>query len=670
MNQMVDGAHNAMTFSRRNSPIVSLIMVIFSLFQLGCSSSVPPRADKNRVVAPGALNVHQSVQQNSNARPMLWEIWPAFSDLNGRSAINRELLTGDEHLSKGDRSLALQSYERALSHPLSANEQEAVVVRIASQQLFFDDAKKALSTIGDFYQSSNRDESSVNPPFGLVLAFAYGRHGDIDQSLAWFSKVSDMGSPGGPAQNAAERGIAALLQTVSRSELDRLSVDWHVDSLVMRYIGAERLRRSASTYREEPKSTSMPFWANAAEVTIVPAGTSSNGQALAGTSGESSLLSKNTSTIGVVLGLSDRFATLGKDTKRGIELAVADRHGDGFSVVVEDVGSDSTKASAAVRKLVAERDPKVILGPLLTDTSVSAAQTSQELGVPLISFSKSESFQTGRGIYRLGATTSSQVDALVTAAYYSYGMQRFAVAYPNTPGGREYAEAFRAKVTQLGLSIDVEVPYEASNNETLAEVAQQLEGTSASGLLIPDSIDVSVRLIQNLSPILRRQLRPLGLALWDNVGKIARSQAVFERALFVSPFFSQSSREEVVRFVSSFKDKYKMSPNFLAAQGYDVTNVVLSALQGVSRGDGTLEALLLQAPPMQGVTGMLSVDASGELVRTFYVIEVLKDSFQEILPSERATTSGVGDSSSTVSTSNYSTLNTGLLPAEKVESGY
>ena len=176
--------------------------------------------------------------------------------------------------------------------------------------------------------------------------------------------------------------------------------------------------------------------------------------------------------------------------------------------------------------------------------------------------------------------------------------------------------------------------------------------------------------LQNLSPILRRQLRPLGLALWDNVGKIARSQAVFERALFVSPFFSQSSREEVVRFVSSFKDKYKMSPNFLAAQGYDVTNVVLSALQGVSRGDGTLEALLLQAPPMQGVTGMLSVDASGELVRTFYVIEVLKDSFQEILPSERATTSGVGDSSSTVSTSNYSTLNTGLLPAEKVESGY
>lgn len=670
MNQMVGRAHSDTVCSRLVSAIVFPLCAIFFLSQLGCSSSVSSRPSKNRASTLGAPNAQPSAPQNANTRLMVWEIWPAFRDLDGRSALSRELLIGDEHLSKGDRSLALQSYERALSHPLSPNEREAVVVRIASQQLFFDDAKTALSTIGDFYQSSNRDEASVNPPFGLVLAFAYGRHGDVDQSLAWFSKVSEMGTRGGPAQNAAERGVAALLQTVSNSELDRLSVDWHVDALVMRYIGAERLRRSASTYREEPTSPSMPFWVNAAEVTIVPAGTPSTGQALADISGESSLLSKNTATIGVVLGLSDRFATLGKDTKRGIELAVADRHGEGFSVVVEDVGSDSTKASAAVRKLVAEGEPKVILGPLLTDTSVSAAQTSRELGVPLISFSKSESFQTGRGVYRLGATTSSQVDALVTAAYYSYGMQRFAVAYPNTPGGREYAEAFRAKVTQLGLSIDVEVPYEASNNETLAEVARQLEGTSASGLLIPDSIDVSVRLIQNLSPILRRQLRPLGLALWDNVGKIARSQAVFERALFVSPFFSQSSREEVVRFVSSFKDRYKMSPNFLAAQGYDVTNMVLSALQGVSRGDGTLEALLLQTPPMQGVTGMLNVDASGELVRTFYVIEVLKDSFQEILPSERATTSGLGDPSSALSTSNHSTLSVGLLPAEKVESGY
>jgi branched-chain amino acid transport system substrate-binding protein len=232
-------------------------------------------------------------------------------------------------------------------------------------------------------------------------------------------------------------------------------------------------------------------------------------------------------------------------------------------------------------------------------------------------------------------------------------MKRFAIAYPNTGSGREYAHSFREKVNRLGLSVEIEVPYEATNDETLAEVAHALEGTSATGLLIPDSIDVSARLIQNLSPMLRRQLRPLGIALWDNASKIARSQAVFEGGLFVSPFFAQSAREEVKQFVSLFKSKFGTTPNFLAAQGFDVASLVVAALKGESRAEGTFEAMLLHAPPLNGATGVLSVTPSGEVVRTFYVVEVLKDSFQEVLPSERRTVAGIVDSPSNGRSAEY-----------------
>ena len=600
------------------------------LLSTGCSSTLESAPAVNK--SQGVTGVDQVSQQEPQTMP--WEIWPPFRDLNGHAVVNRELLLGDEHRRLGNRDLAMQAYQKAVLGALSPSEREAAIVRIASQHLYFDDEKQALTIIGKFFRDSGQTEASVSVPFGMVLAFAYGRSGDADQALAWFSKVFDMGSPGGPAQVASERGIAALLETLSESELDRLALDWHADMLVSRYVGAERMRRSSTLIERRTQESDEPFWKRTDGVALVP---------ISPTDAETGS-SHPPAAIGVVLGLSDKFASLGKDTQRGIEVAVAQAAEAGLTFVTEDAGADSSRASAAVRKLVAESNPKVILGPLLTESSVSAAETARDLGVPLISFAKSEGFTTGRGVYRLGATTSSQIDALVTAAYFSYGMKRFAIAYPNTGSGREYAHAFREKVNRLGLSVEIEVPYEATNDETLAEVALALEGTSATGLLIPDSIDVSARLIQNLSPMLRRQLRPLGIALWDNASKIARSQAVFEGGLFVSPFFSQSAREEVKQFVSLFKSKFGTTPNFLAAQGFDVASLVVAALKGESRADGTFEAMLLHAPPLNGATGVLSVTPSGEVVRTFYVVEVLKDSFQEVLPSERRTVAGMVDS--------------------------
>jgi len=41
--------------------------------------------------------------------------------------------------------------------------------------------------------------------------------------------------------------------------------------------------------------------------------------------------------------------------------------------------------------------------------------------------------------------------------------------------------------------------------------------------------------------------------------------------------------------------------------------------------------------PLQGVTGAITVLPSGEIQRSFYVVEVMRDSFQEKLPSNSVT---------------------------------
>jgi branched-chain amino acid transport system substrate-binding protein len=375
--------------------------------------------------------------------------------------------------------------------------------------------------------------------------------------------------------------------------------------------------------------------------------------------------------VGLLVSLSDRYAALGRDTKQGFELAV-DANNQGLSsamkIEVRDVGSDPAAASMAVRELASNSGVRAIAGPLLSEPAAAAAHTAQELGVPLVSFSKSEAFVTGRGVFRLGATSSSQMEALVNAAARDYGISRFAVVYPQSANGTELLEAFRRKVLGLGLKLELELSYGSSDDASLIDIAKQLEGCSAEGFLIADNIDVSERLLRNLSPEVKKRMRPLGSAMWDNAQKIARSQALFERAIFVTPFFAQSTREEVVKFIESYKGRYSNTPNFLAAQGFDAGTLIMNAAQASGNSGDGFEALLLRVPPYRGVTGVITVAQNGEFVRSFYVVEVLRDSFQERMPTSVDGAVALNrDLGSTVK----SNTNTPVIGAsERVDSGY
>lgn len=591
------------------------------------------------------------------SKPMPWEIWALFKDLDGQDLQDKSLILGDELQQRGKRRSALDSYLRAASGSLPPNENAVAVLRIASQQLALDEPKKALSAIGAYYKRKGLGEANVDVPFGLVLAFAYGRHGDIEQSLAWFSKVAAQGRMDGPAIEVARNGTGLLLRTLTPEDFERIATNWFSDAFINEQIGRERLRRASPGFSASEQGSKEPFWSGYASTQLAPLAPTSSG----GVTGKP--------VVGVVLSLSSKFAAIGRDTRQGLELAV--ERGNSaepkISVVARDVGSDTAAASAAVRELVAGSGATVIAGPLLTEPSVAAAQTAREVGVPLVSFSKSESFATGGGIFRLGATTTSQIEALVNAAYGEYRLTRFAVAYPQTASGTEFVEVFKRKLASLGLSLELEVSYVAGNDASMLNVAQQLDGSAAEAVLIPDTIEASERFLSSLSPTVKKRIRPLGTALWDNAQKIARSQALFERAMFVTPFFTQSGRPEVQQFIEAYRVKYSAAPNFLAAQGFDAGTLLVSALRKSAEGGRPFDRALLEVAPYQGVTGAIAVLPSGEIQRSFYVVEVLRDSFQEKLPSGAVTRF---DPSAPAQSGAAQSLTPRLGDGERVESGY
>ena len=602
----------------------------------------------------------QDISATSPAEPMPWEIWRPFYDSTGAKLTNGSLLLGDELLRKGKRRSALEEYLKAQKIKLSDAEAEAAALRTASQYLALDESARALSTISQYFKSRGLSETDVPTSFSLLLAYAYGRHGDTEQSLAWFSKANRQAQQGErTGVQASETGTTLLLRTIPQKDFETVALDWSSDPFINELVGRERLRRSSPGYREYTELR-RPFWEGATQSLVASdlptPDVVGNGQP---------------AVIGVILSLSDKFGSLGRDTRQGFDLAVeADRETPRARVEVRDVGSDSAAASAAVRELIATSSPAVIVGPLLTDVSVAAADTARELRTPLLSFSKSESFPTGNGITRLGATTTSQMDALVTAAHKDYGITQFAIAYPESANGNEVLNVFKKRLASYGLTPVLEAPYVASDEASMMEVAQRLDSAGAQAVLIPDSIEMSVKLLSNVSPTSRKTMRPLGTALWDNPSKIANSQALFDSAIFVTPFFPQSSRPVVQQFNESYKGKFKVAPNFLAAQGFDAGTLVVSAIHKAARERKSFPDALASLPRYEGVTGLIEMAPGGEIRRSFYVVEVSKNGFLEHFPG----TGGVNAAPPAAAASSAGApVRTGpsfLKEDERVESGY
>jgi ABC-type branched-subunit amino acid transport system substrate-binding protein len=601
----------------------------------------------------------QDISPVSPTEPMPWEIWQPFFDSDGNRLSNASLLLGDEFLAKGKRRSALEAYQKAHQLKLTDSQGEAAALRVASQYLALDESARSLATISSFFKSRGLGEDEVSLNFSLLLAYAYGRHGDAEQSLAWFSKANRQAQRGERIGiGASESGAVLFLRTIPDSEFENVALDWTSDPFINQLFGRERFRRASPGYGKSV-GVRRPFWEASGDALVAtditpkaPSGGSLNGAPV----------------VGLLLSLSDRFGSLGRETKQGFDLAIeADKSGPPIRVDARDVGTDTAAASAAVRELVATSTPAVIVGPLLTEASVSASETARDLRVPLLSFSKSESFQTGNGISRLGATTTSQIDALVTAAYKDFNISQFAIAYPESANGNEVLHVFKKKLAVLGMTPILEAPYTPTDEASVLEAAQRLESSGAQAVLIPDTIEVSVKLLSNVSNATRRKMRPLGTALWDNPQKVANSQALFERAVFVTPFFPQSMRSVVQKFTESYKARYNVAPNFLAAQGFDAGTLVAAGIRKSQRENSSFSEAFSKLPRYEGVTGPIAVQGDGTIQRGFYVVEVTPTGMLERFPGSGGVTDPAPASESATT---VRTAPSFLKDDERVESGY
>lgn len=594
-------------------------IILLAFILAGCSSTADlPRYSDGSPVGGGEL-IRPARGAQDRQQDFPWELlWQPGHSIAGVELKNLLLLDGDTALRRGDRRGALSSYLRARQSGISSAELESAVVRIVAMQLSLGQSDVALKTISDYFASQGKGVTDVSPEFSLLFGYAYSERNDTDQALAWLSRAHSTSQPRGRFAFAAEQQAAALLSKVSQPQFQQLTNTWSGDSFVRTSLTQERMRRARGGSSIDSGATGMVATAQPVQP----------GQL----------------RIGVLLPQQGRFANLGRSTQNGIELAIAGQGtGNSVQLTVQNSGETVAEVATATETLIANSLPTMVLGPLVSEQSGAVRDLVQAAQLPLLSFSRRSDFVPGGNIFRLGVTTETQIDSLLSVVQDRLGIVKLALVSSNDIGLFETAEMFRRKVRERGLNLVYETTYQRGDSNAAVIVATELEKQDVEGVFFVDNSTIAANVYSGLSEDFRKRVQPLGIGNWDNRSQIMSSRNVLDGAVFVSPFYAESARSIIKEFITSYRSKYRSEPDFLAAQGFDAATLAIQAAKHGQERMLSLPDALRSIDAYDGLTGRVYVGADGELRRSFAVLQLRNGSLTELNSPEVVATPLPGD---------------------------
>ncbi len=398
--------------------------------------------------------------------------------------------------------------------------------------------------------------------------------------------------------------------------------------------------------------------------------------------------------IGVMLPLSGRFKVLGERLQQAVELAGTEmkaRLGGNVELIVRDTQGDPKTAVAVFDRLVLEENVIAVIGPVLGDTAQTVAYRAQHYGVPLVTLSPRKGLpEIGDQVFRVAMTAEMQAQTIVSYAWDTLELRRFAILYPRHNYGEDLAHAFWDEVKKRnGIIAGVEnYVYDATTfkrpvrsmvgryNLVYANpdggVCRDTSGARCGlvrskyddeawpivdfeALFIPDyarqagmiapslpfeEVEIDTKRTYDYRRVTRKRRRTgkdvpmvqlLGGNGWNNPRLKEFGGKWVEGSIFCDGFFAGDvDNPRVYTFVDAFKKAYKRQPGSIDAYAYDAVGFVEQALASRKPTErrGFRDALIA-IQDFKGVTGAQSFASDGELLGRLILLTLHEE---EIVP--------------------------------------
>ena len=315
-------------------------------------------------------------------------------------------------------------------------------------------------------------------------------------------------------------------------------------------------------------------------------------------------------------------------------------NGKQIEAVVYDTKGDATEAVNAYNRLVQEDGVTGIVGSVLTGPTIAVAQASVADNMPCVTPSATAADVVTYGSNYFRACVTDPEQGRVMAHFASeQGYKNVATLYLS---GSDYSEgvnaAFCEEAEALGITITTQQSYAEGDVDFKAQLTNII-ATSPDAILVPnyyqdDGMIVNQARGQGYDKVF------LGVDGWSGIyggSENYADAANLHDCYYCCAFSSSNESETATKFVSDYEAEYGEAPTNFCALGYDAAMVLAAGLAaaeeaGLEAGtDEYKQAVIdgIAAGTVEGVTGSISYEGTGDPVKSSLIITFAEDGTEE-----------------------------------------
>ena len=307
-------------------------------------------------------------------------------------------------------------------------------------------------------------------------------------------------------------------------------------------------------------------------------------------------------------------------------------NGEEYQVELVEVDnkSDKTEAVNAAQKLVSEK-VSVVLGSYGSGVYIAAGQIFADAKIPAIGCSCTNPQVTEGNDYYFRVCFIDPFQGTVMANYaFQNGAKSAAVI---TQLGDDYSSGlgsfFKDAFAKLGGEIVSEEQFQTNQTDFKA-ILTNIKAANPDIIFAPSSITTA--------PLIIKQARELGITATIAAGDTWENSTIIENAgkdaegVVISTFFDEAepANDEAAAFIKGFKEylvKNKQEDIIpaVSALGYDSYLAAIKAIETANSTDTTAIRDALKGIQIDGVTGSITFNETGDANKDIAFIKTVKD---------------------------------------------
>ena len=358
--------------------------------------------------------------------------------------------------------------------------------------------------------------------------------------------------------------------------------------------------------------------------------------------------------IGCVLPLSGESADIGQSVLEGIQLAfnslnIQDENSiSTLQLVIKDSTGEINSISL-LENLAKDEDVVVIIGPLFSKTVLASAKVVDKYKIPIFSPTATSKNISGISpyIFRNSLTNQMQGNAIADYSINHLNLRKFAVLYQRDAYGIELENAFEEELKSFGGEIIFSEPFDPEQNDfepqitaiggikdsnlrKLTDEGKPKPELQYEAIFIPAHADRVGLILPELVYYNISDIPILGGNGLNSPDLIRIGGKYAEGVIFVDGFFPLSENPIVKEFVDRYRTFFNKEPDIYSANSYDAAMIILEIIKNGAKNREDVKNGLLNLIDYNGVSGITTVQSSGDSEKALYFLTVKHGKIVEI----------------------------------------